>query len=348
VVLPEGVERDVFVTAEGRFTFRSDGDDARTVLDDGYLLPGLADVHAHLAMSSPAGDDAPDLDRTTASARAQLENGVLAIREPGAPNRLASTLRIGDGFPRIQSAGHWLAAPGRFLEGLAREVDPELLPEAAAEEAQACGWAKVIGDWRLVEKVGPSFHADQIARAAALVHQTGGRLAVHATVRETIDMAVASGCDSIEHGTELEPAHVEAMVTNGIALVPTMGAVSSSPPPDAPSHVKARTEEWARRLPGRVRMAWEAGVVVLAGTDAALPHGLIRDEVRMLAAAGLTPQAAIGAASWDARRFLGLPGIEEGAPADLVAFVADPRERLDELAHPALIILDGTLIHPLA
>lgn len=66
----------------------------------------------------------------------------------------------------------------------------------------------------------------------------------------------------------------------------------------------------------------------------------------MLAGAGLTPEAAIGAASWDARRFLGLPLIEEGAPADLVAFRSDPRERLDELAHPALIILDGTVVHP--
>ena len=64
---------------------------------------------------------------------------------------------------------------------------------------------------------------------------------------------------------------------------------------------------------------------MLAGTDAGMgPHGLIRHEVELMIAAGLDAQTALGAASWTARRWLGLPGIEEGAPADLVAFREDP------------------------
>ena len=53
---------------------------------------------------------------------------------------------------------------------------------------------------------------------------------------------------------------------------------------------------------------------------------------------------SLGAGSWTARAFLGLPGIQEGAPADLVAFRENPREDLSALADPALVILDGRLV----
>jgi imidazolonepropionase-like amidohydrolase len=74
------------------------------------------------------------------------------------------------------------------------------------------------------------------------------------------------------------------------------------------------------------------------------PHGMVRHEIERLASAGLPAEVALGAGSWTARAFLGLPGIEEGAPADLVAFREDPREDLAALADPALTILDGRLV----
>ena len=54
--------------------------------------------------------------------------------------------------------------------------------------------------------------------------------------------------------------------------------------------------------------------------------------------------SALAAGSWAARRFLGLPGLEEGAPADLVAYPDDPRDDPEVLARPALRVLDGRLI----
>jgi imidazolonepropionase-like amidohydrolase len=64
----------------------------------------------------------------------------------------------------------------------------------------------------------------------------------------------------------------------------------------------------------------------------------------LLLAAGLTSRQALGAASWQARSFLGLPGIGEGAPADLVAFPADPLGDPEVLARPTLRVLDGRVI----
>jgi imidazolonepropionase-like amidohydrolase len=141
---------------------------------------------------------------------------------------------------------------------------------------------------------------------------------------------------------------MDAMAAKGIPLVPTMSAVASPAmaweddprPPEA----KARARAAVERQPRRVREAHEAGVTVLAGTDVALAHGAIREEVARLARAGLPQEAAIGAASWNARSFLGFPSIEEGAPADLVAFPRDPIADLSVLAEPTLIVLAGRLI----
>jgi imidazolonepropionase-like amidohydrolase len=52
IVLPEGVRRDLFVV-DGRITFHEQ-EDATTILEGGYLAPGLVDAHAHLSLASPA------------------------------------------------------------------------------------------------------------------------------------------------------------------------------------------------------------------------------------------------------------------------------------------------------
>ena len=53
---------------------------------------------------------------------------------------------------------------------------------------------------------------------------------------------------------------------------------------------------------------------------------------------------ALGAASWNARRWLGHPGIEEGAPADIVVFAEDPRVTISVVREPVLIILNGRVV----
>ena len=52
----------------------------------GWVLPGLVDVHNHLSLASPAGDDQDADVRVRASASVELALGVLAIREPGSPD----------------------------------------------------------------------------------------------------------------------------------------------------------------------------------------------------------------------------------------------------------------------
>lgn len=71
-----------------------------------------------------------------------------------------------------------------------------------------------------------------------------------------------------------------------------------------------------------VRAAYDAGVPVYVGTDAggSLAHGLVAGEVAELVTAGIPPVEALSATAWGARRWLGRPGLDEGAPADLVVY----------------------------
>ncbi|MDT5145887.1 MAG: hypothetical protein QOC58_532, partial [Mycobacterium sp.] len=70
-------------------------------------------------------------------------------------------------------------------------------------------------------------------------------------------------------------------------------------------------------------------------------HGRIADEVEALKGIGMSPTEAVGAACWDARRWLGRPGLEDGAPADLLCYSEDPRRGPGVLSQPDLVVLRG-------
>ncbi len=84
---------------------------------------------------------------------------------------------------------------------------------------------------------------------------------------------------------------------------------------------------------------------IFAGTDAggSIRHGRIADEIAALGAAGLSRHDALGAASWNARDWLGRPGIESGAPADFVVYQQDPRTHPETLSTPYAVVLRGRL-----
>lgn len=345
-VLPEGLTTDLWIS-RGRFV---DGPlDCHTLHVGGYALPGLVDAHAHLALASPL-PEADDEERSRASARIHLEAGVLAVREPGSPNR--SSARIsGGGLPTVVTAGRFLAPPGRYFPGLAREVDNGGLVEAALDElAHSDGWVKVIGDFFDGSGGFSVNYSDEVlGETASRVQAARGRLTMHSMVPESIQQAIEAGFDGVEHGSVVAEGQIEAMAAAGICWTPT--ALIDDVLRDGAAEMLG--DEGGRALVEKlaghgeaIRRAHELGVRILAGTDAGMvPHGLVAREIRLLHAFGIPPEAALAAGSWEARSYLGLPGIEAGAPADLVIFPDDPREDLSVLDHPSLVMLGGQVIH---
>lgn len=350
VVLPEGEHRDVWVR-DGRFTFeRVPG--AATVSRGGWLVPGLVDAHCHVGIGR-GGTHVEDLAGLREQALAERAAGVLALRDCGSP---VDTRALDDepDLPRIIRAGRHIARTRRYIPGLGIELEPEaLVDEVRTQARRGDGWVKLVGDWidRGVGDLAPEWPRDALEAAIAAAHEEGARVTAHTFGTDALPDLVAAGIDCIEHGTGLTEEVVAEMARRGTAVVPTLVNVENFPGFAAAGESKFPSyASTMRRLYAQsgavVRAAFEAGVPVFAGTDAGggIEHGLIADEVRALHAAGLPAEAALAAASWSARAWLGLPCIEEGAPADLVVYDADPRADLETLHRPQRMLLRGRVL----
>ena len=138
------------------------------------------------------------------------------------------------------------------------------------------------------------------------------------------------------------------MAERAIAWVPLLG-IATPMWRTARQYEEAERAAWIERSMERLATllptAHARGVPILAGTDW-FPEVTVADEIRALAACGLPAEVALAAGSWAARAWLGEPGIEDGAPADLVVYRSDPRLGLDVLETPALILLGGRRVDP--
>lgn len=103
------------------------------------------------------------------------------------------------------------------------------------------------------------------------------------------------------------------------------------------------------RMQNFVRRAHQAGIPIIAGTDG-YPQstGSIHEELRLLVAAGLSPMAALQAATRNAARALGWEKrtgtIVAGLDADLVLLEANPLDDISNTKRIALVIRAGRVL----
>jgi imidazolonepropionase-like amidohydrolase len=332
-ILPEGDQRDLWVV-DGHLTAKP-VDDA-VPLPGRYSLPGLVDAHAHLALVE--GPARGTVEGVWTSLLAYRGQGVLLVRDVGAPRSVTLDIRPTPDLPRLQAAGRWLARRDRFFPELHEPVEPnDLVASAVAEIRRGARWVKVVADWRTPELAYP---VPLLRRLADAVHTAGARLAVH-TQWEGVREVVAAGADSVEHGCRIDEATIDDMAERGTAWTPTVTVFVEPPPPDASPEKLANWEHdnanYRRMLP----LAAARGVIILAGTDLG---GSVVDEVWNLIACGLTPMQALRAATVDAREFLGEPSLETGEPADLITLSENPLDDPTTLERPAAIVLGGVRV----
>ena len=315
---------------------------------DGIVVPGLADLHCHLGIADGGGGT------TLAEAREQAlvdrDTGVLLVRDAGSIIDNSPLQQQGD-LPRLIRCGRHLARTRRYLIGYADEVEPEELPAAVTREAgRGDGWVKLVGDWidRAAGDLSPCWEAEDFVAAADAAHAAGARITTHTFDEETLPLVLDAGFDCLEHATGLTGETIPRVAEAGTPVVTTLVNVDEFETYAAQGERKFPAyAAHMRRLRAsryeRTRDAHDAGVQLLVGTDSGgvLGHGIIHDELDELAAAGLTGTEILEAATWAPRRLLGVPGLEDGAPADLLVVPADPRIDHRALRERSHIVLGG-------
>ncbi|MER5524404.1 amidohydrolase family protein [Streptomyces sp. NPDC002677] len=349
LVGPEDVRDELWVVG-GRIAYDRPAHARDITTVEGWALPGLVDAHCHVGL----GPDGP-VDPATAESQAltDREAGTLLIRDAGSPS---DTRWVDDreDLPKIIRAGRHIARTRRYIRNFAHEIEPDDLVAYVAQEARrGDGWVKLVGDWidRDLGDLAPSWPRDAVEAAITEAHRLGARVTAHCFAENSLQDLVEAGIDCIEHATGLTDELIPLFAARGVAIVPTLVNIATFPQLAAGGD--ARFPRWAdhmRRLHERrydtVRAAYDAGIPVYVGTDAggSLAHGLVAGEVAELVTAGIPPVDALAATSWAARAWLGRPGLEEGAPADLVVYGSDPRADVRVLASPRRVVLNGQVV----
>lgn len=354
-LLPDGTQPVDLWIRDGRLTFVPQPDAVELAPAGGFLAPGLVDAHTHLHfVDRPEAPTGPSV--ITANRRRHLQAGTLLLRDLGATADDVLQIAENDGLPPVQAAGQSLLVEERFPFFVTAAHE---LPSAAACQARAgAKWVKIFADWpgwpgtQQEPNFGPfdpvTYPQATLASTVEATHAAGARVAIHAFGYEAAAAGIEAGVDSIEHGWGLDEALLDKMAAKGIAWTPMVGIAplmlrgqshSHEPLPGQADWIEARLEAMATTL----NYALRQGVPVLTGTDW-FPMVTLADELAVLHKLNVSNRDALAMATVVARKFLGVPGLDEGAPADLVLFRDDPREDLARVRQPEVVLLHGETV----
>jgi len=356
---------------------------ARVVeLGDRTLLPGLFDMHVHLSLGSakPQGFFGASLFngpidnayQAADNARTTLAGGFTTVRSAGDNDFIDVALdkAIERGIavgPRIVPAGYQISMTGGHGD---EDGWPPGVFELGPEQGVADGPEKLLRAVRYQIK-----HGARVIKLAA----TAGVLGFEATydaqqfseeeMRTVVDearrnrlkvmahahglagtlAALHAGVASIEHGSQLDDEAIRLMKAGGVYLVPT-AYINSGGGKDlasAPPAIRAKSEAAARASGASLDRAIRAGVKIAFGTDSgAMPQGRNAREFAVLVAHGMTPLAAIQAATIGAADLLGVDDravLEPGRLADVIAVPGNPLEDVRVLERVDFVMKGGAV-----
>jgi imidazolonepropionase-like amidohydrolase len=348
------------------------------------LMPGMIEGHSHLFLhpyNETLWDDqvlheplALRTARAVVHARVTLEAGFTTERDLGTEGAgfadVGLKQAINQGIvpgPRMLVATKAIVARGAygpkgFEPGVpipqgAQEVSgvDEMTRAARDQIAGGADVVKMYADYHYGphEPSRPTLTEAELAAGAAIGHEAGRIVAVHATTAEGMRRAVLAGVDTIEHGYGGTADVFKMMAAKHIALCPTIAA----------SEAYARYfEHWNGQEPApesvqqnrrSFRLAMQAGVPICMGGDVGVfTHGKNWLEMEAMQRAGMSPaQVLISATSRNARIFhlTDRGEVKPGLLADLVAVDGDPTRDVSAVEHVRLVMKGGQIVkgtHP--
>jgi imidazolonepropionase-like amidohydrolase len=366
-------------------------------LGSATLLPGLIDGHTHLFMDIVVlpeveqdrhsnGLFAPELllaivespsKRTLLGAqmaREDLESGITTVRNLGhsgidGDTELRDAINAGRvPGPRILASGRKLETRGEtYVQNLNPALADSILQQEfllfdSADQARQAVRQNVFHNVDVIKVTAEeNLTVSELVAAIEEAHRNHLKVAVHAIDKTSIQTAIDSGADSIEHGNEATDEQLEQMRDKGIYLdlTPTFyggGYLKFADPviviPPAVHAERlisaARSKQHYDELIQRVL---KSGVKFAAGSDMCWFYpGQTRGQASTatfvkLRQAGMSALDVIRAVTVNAAEMLGwgdrVGAIEAGKFADLVAVAGDPVADITELERVRFVMKDG-------
>ncbi|MBB6095587.1 imidazolonepropionase-like amidohydrolase [Povalibacter uvarum] len=383
-------QRTIVVSA-GRITAVEEGYQAlskygsnATLIDlrDRFVLPGLMDMHKHIAM--PLDADARTLSSearlalmSSSVARKILHAGVTTVRDVGDNTGITFAVRdsINAGViegPRVFAAGRIISRTGGH--GTVRQSPGELAfvpggcdgPESCRrvtrENIEAgSDWIKVTVSGSGGEATGqataePIMLPEEVNAVTEAARRAQRPVAAHAHSTAAINLALESDARTIEHGAYFDDASARLFRKHGAYLVPTAYVAEfvskqlekfSSMPGRMDAEGLKRWTQAAIANPGR---AWRAGVAMGIGSDSGSlndSHATVR-EMELFVAAGIPAAEAIKAATVNNADILGMSArlgrLRAGYDADLIAVQGSPIEDIGRLRDVSFVMKAGKVV----
>ena len=307
-------------------------------------LPGLIDMHDHIAEEESGGYDLKTyLTRTDAEqaaiaqrgAMATLRAGFTSVRSVGAylawsENRIRDRINAGEvGGPRVQAAGIYLTVPGgggdlripdipepdipaHVRTGIARGP-VQFAAKARLAIEHGADLVKVIASGAVLAYGGvpgsPEMTLEELRAVVGVAHGAGLKVAAHAHGAQSIKEAILAGADTIEHASLADDEAIALAARHGVAFSMDVynGDYIATVGREQgwPEEFLRKNNETTEAQRQVFTQAYRAGVAIVYGTDAAVyPHGLNARQFRIMVERGMTPMDAIRSATSVAARYM--------------------------------------------
>jgi imidazolonepropionase-like amidohydrolase len=194
----------------------------------------------------------------------------------------------------------------------------------------------------------PTLTVEELRAIVDEAHGWGKKVACHAYSGIGLHRALDGGCDSIEHGLDLDDAAIAQMLKQGTWYVPTLSVYYTDwAAEDTPGGRRDRLRASAHEV--SFKKALKAGVKIVFGTDmGGIPWTEpIAQEFSRMVEFGMQPMDAIQSATSRAAVMLDMEGkiglVAPGAYADIIAVNGDPLRDIKLLEGVQFVMKDGVV-----